>query len=172
MATFTSSTDYRRTDQRTTVLENPFWITSAIFDVAVITSGKAGVLFSFPTAGRIYIVQQVIAQTVTTLVGVPTVNIGYGTIATDATPATITYSFADDYIKTGDQSSTAGVLWGPTTGTGSVFLTALLAQSYAAGTRVIVGATSTTPVVFAAIGGTATSGTARLHMLITIVPGT
>lgn len=173
MATFTGSTDYRRTDLRTTVLENPFWITSAVFDVAVITTGKAGLLFSFPAANRIYLIMAVVAQTTQALIGVPTVNIGLGTIANDATPATITYTNADDLIKTGDQSATAGDFWGPA-GSGSVWLTANLAQltPTSLNARIIKGAASSTPCVYAAIGGTATSGKGRLHLLITILPGT
>jgi hypothetical protein len=174
MSTFTTSTDLRRTDQRTNILENPFWLTSGLCDLAVVGAGKAAVLFSFPQVGRIIIVQQVIAQTIVALAGTsPTVNFGLGTIASDILPATITYTNTDDFIKTADQSATAGDVWGPASG-GSVWLTAALAGLFptAGNARFIKGAAATVPVVFAAVGGTLPTGKVRLHMLVTILPGT
>ena len=84
MATATI-TDYRRTDQRTNVLENPFWITSGVIDAAAISGLKDGacVLFSFPVASQQITILDMcvyipVAWTATTVL-----NLGIYTLATD-----------------------------------------------------------------------------------------
>jgi hypothetical protein len=172
MSTITAI-DYRRTDQRTTVLENPFWLTSGI-----ITCNDAktlgAILFSFPKAGRIMLVSNILVQMITTATATATIDIGVGSLATDAvtTGGTLTYSAVDGYIKTADQTLTAGAVYGPGSG-GSTWLTAHLAQlSVTSNARFIVGAATTVPVIAAFVGGTVTAGSFRVHALVTILPGT
>jgi hypothetical protein len=170
MATITC-VDYRRTDLRTTVLENPFWITSGIVNCGTATA-KGAMLFSFPTAGQIIVVQEVVVQNIVAATGGNTVNIGSGTIATNAvtTGGDITIVDLDEYFLAADYAVTAGVILGPTTANTSDWLTAKAAGTWAA-PRFITGAASTVPVVYATIG-TASAGTFRVHMLVTILPGT
>ena len=172
MSTITAI-DYRRTDQRTNVLENPFWITSGLV-VANDAKALGSLLFSFPRASEIVIVSNVIVQVIATLTSTATIDIGAGTLATNTvtTGGTLTYSAVDGYVKTADQTLTAGAFYGAGSG-GSTWLTAHLAQlGVTSNARFIVGAATTVPVVAAFVGGTVTAGSFRVHMLITIIPGT
>ena len=172
MTTIAIAGDYRRTDQRTNVLENPFWITSGLVSNLTCT-GAAALLFSFPTAGQKILVHEVVAQNVALGVGGTVVDIGSGTLATDAvtTGGVLTIVDLDEYILQGDYVVTANTCWGSTTANTSDWLTAKAAQTYAA-PRVITGAASTVPCVYATVGASFSAGTFRLHMLITILPGT
>lgn len=173
MATITCL-DYRRTDLRTNVLENPFWITSGLVS-AVAADDKGALLFSFPVAGQIILVESVVVQNVVGITAATTIDIGSGTLATNAvtTGGDITIVDADEYVKTADSVVTAATLWGPTTGNTSDWLTAKAAETYAA-PRVIVGAATTVPCVYASVAnaGVIAAGTFRVHMLINIIPGT
>lgn len=163
--------DYRRTDLRTNILENPFWITSGIVSCAAATA-KGALLFSFPTAGQIIVVQEVVVQNIVAATGGNTLNVGSGTIATNAvtTGGNITIVDLDEYFATADYAVTAGVILGPTTANTTDWLTARAAGTWAA-PRFITGAATDVPVVYATIG-TASAGTFRVHMLVTILPGT
>jgi hypothetical protein len=172
MATLEIAGDYRRTDQRTNVLENPFWLTSGIVNCGTCTA-KAAMLFSFPVAGQIIIVQEVAVQNIVAATAGNTVDIGSGTLATNAvtTGGVVTIVDADEYFKTADYAVTAGAWAAPTTGNTSDWLTAAIAKTGIAAPRCIIGAATTVPCVYATIG-TATAGTFRVHMLVTILPGT
>lgn len=166
--------DYRRTDQRTNVLENPYWITSGLVS-AVAADDKGAMLFSFPSAGSIIIVQDVVVQNFEVLDTGVTVSIGLGTLATNAvtTAGVITEVDRDEYVKTGDVVLTANTKWGSTTGANaSDWLTARAAHTFAA-PRYITGAATAVPCVYAYTEktGTIATGTFRVHMLITFVPG-
>lgn len=171
MATITCL-DYRRTDLRDNVLENPFWITSALVSAAD-AEDKGALLFSFPKAGEIIIVEEVLVENVAAITASTTIDIGSGTIATDAvtTGGDITIVDADEYIKTADASLSAGAVWGSTTANTSDWLTAKAAGTFAA-PRYITGAASTVPVVYASVAnsGTVSAGSFRVHMLITRLP--
>lgn len=168
----TTAIDYRRTDQRTNVLENPFWLTSGLISCLACT-GVSAVLFSFPRAGEIVIIQDVIVQNVEAITALTTIDIGYGTIGTDATPTVLTVTDADGFIKTTDQSLTAAALWGATFAHTSPWLTAKASGTWAV-PRYLLGAATAVPVITAAIGttGTILAGTFRVHVLVTVVPGT
>ena len=163
--------DYRRTDQRKNVLENPFWLTSGIVSCATATA-KGALLFSFPTAGQIILVQEVIVQNIVAATGGNTVDVGSGTIATDAvtTAGNITIVDLDEYFVRSDYVVTAATIMGSTTANTSDWLTAAAAHTYAA-PRFITGAATDVPVIYATVG-TATAGTFRVHVLVTILPGT
>lgn len=171
MATITA-VDYRRTDLRTNVLENPFWITSGLVD-ATASEDKGALLFSFPTAGQIIFVEQVICQIVTACTAGTLIDIGSGTLATDAvtTGGDITIVDADEYIKQDDITVGTAGRYAAVTSHTSDWLTAKIAGSYAA-PYIITGAATTVPCVYATISntGTITAGKLRVHMLICIVP--
>lgn len=160
--------DVRRTDLRTNVYETPYWISSGSF-----TGAQVGTiaLFSFPVADQIIWFHQVVCQ----IIGVfdaGTIDVGTGSLATDAATAgdVLTTTDADEFIKQGDITVTTAGFYGSTSGANtSDWRTGLAAMSYAA-PMFLVGAAATTPIVFATVGGSA-SGTARVHMLISRIPG-
>ena len=171
--TTTTIIDYRRTDLRTNVLENPYWITSALVD-ATASEDLAALLFSFPTAGQIVFVEQVVCQVVVGCTAATTIDIASGTLATDAvtTGGDVTIVDADEYLLSADLTVGTAGWYAPTTANTSDWLTAKIAGSYAA-PYTITGAATTVPVVYASWANASTilAGTARVHMLITEVPG-
>ena len=167
--------DYRRTDLRTNVLENPYWISSSIIDGAAVSGlkDKACTVFSFPVAGLITIVNEVILEVLLAFTATTVIDVGLYTLATDAvtTAGDATLVDVDEYIKQADITATTAGVYGSLTGaTASDWLTAAAANTYAA-PRIIVGAAATVPCV-ALTPATATIivGKCRLHMLITNVP--
>ena len=166
--------DYRRTDLRIQTLENPYWITSGLVS-APAADDKGALLFSFPTAGEIIIVKEVIVENVVAITAATTIDVGSGTLATDAvtTGGVLTVVDDDEYIKNADTVLTAATCWGPTTGNTSDWLASSITGTYAA-PRIITGAATTVPCVYALVAnaGAISAGTFRVHMLITRVPGT
>lgn len=165
--------DWRRTDLRSNVLETPYWITSGLVLGATAEDGS-NCLFSFPVAGRITIIHEVVLQVVVALTSSTVITVGSGTIATDdiTTGGTLTNVDADEYLLAADITVGTAGFYGPTTANTSDWLTAKAAGTYAA-PRFIVGAASTVPVVYAVTTntGTITAGSYRVHMLITNIPG-
>lgn len=166
--------DYRRTDQRTTVLENPYWITSGLIDCTTATVKDKGLLlFSFPNAGRVTILQDVIVQNIAAITASTTIIIGFGTIATNAavTGDNITYSANNGIMATGSEVLTIATVWG--CAAGSTWVTAVAAAAYDA-SRVFVGAATACPCLFVTMSnaGTITAGSLRVHALVSDVPGT
>ena len=169
--------DYRRTDLRTNVLENPFWITSGLV-VGATAEDKGALLFSFPYAGRVIFIDEVLVQVVTGLTAATTIDVGYGTIATEAavTGDNITYSgTSDSFITNTDIGVVANTVYGATVGTGSTWLTLKASGAYTVPRRILgVASTGPVPCIFAltANSGTIAAGTYRVHMLISLLPGT
>lgn len=163
--------DYRRTDLRKQVLENPFWITSG--EVSVVEADDlAAILFSFPNAGRVMIVHEICVQITEVCAGGTAAGlIGTGTLATDGvtTGGVVTDVDQDDYL------ATAAITWGtlgyyyPAT---CDFITAKAAGTLS-GPTVIVGAATTVPAICAYCTnvGTPTAGKFRVHALISEIPG-
>ena len=170
MGDVTITADYRRTDQRTNTLENPFWITSGVVNCLTCVGGYA-LLFSFPKASQLILINEVIGQNIDLAVGGSAVEIGSGTLATDAitTAGVITEVDRNEFVASGNYVVTANTCWGPTTG--SDWLTAKSNGTYAADGRYLIGAAATVPCVYAAVGASFSAGTFRVHMLITVLPG-
>ncbi|MEA3344588.1 MAG: hypothetical protein U9Q16_02830, partial [Patescibacteria group bacterium] len=106
MATGTSL-DLRRTDLRTNVLENPYWITSA--ELGTDADDQDAVLFSFPKTKSVspgygtnlILIHQVAFEVTTAYAGGTRVlTIGQGSLATDAvtTAGTVTDVDVDMYL--------------------------------------------------------------------------
>jgi hypothetical protein len=171
MAASTITNDVRRTDLRTNVYETPYWITSG--DLGQ-TKG-AIVAFSFPTAGLITFVLGFVVQITTAYTAGSTFTVGTGTLALDTTTTAgdVEIVDVDEYILAADVTATTAGYYGPTTGTGSDWLTARVAYSYAAPLIITGVASVTVPCVYATLAnaGAVSAGAARIHMLITNVPG-
>lgn len=166
--------DYRRSDLRTNVLENPYWITSGVV-TGTANEDKGALCFSFPVAGRNTLVLALAFEVITAVTGsTPLIHVAYGTIATDAavTGDNITYTNIDDYMLHEDITLTAGAISYPTTANTSTWLTAIAAWNFLAGSSLIVGAATAVPCVWISCTDTGTilTGTYRIHMLVSHVP--
>lgn len=172
MATSTAVLDYRRPDLRTNVLQNPYWISSALVGFNI--SSKYAVVFQWPTAGTKTLVYAVCLQIVTAYVTATSAWVGFGTTdVPDIVPASTTLTYdasTGDYILTADITTGTAGFYGPTTANTSTWLTARLTDTWAS-PNLITGAATTTPCVFVSMGGTLTAGACRVHMLIADVPG-
>ena len=175
MTTTTIIQDIRRADLRTNVLENPFWLTSGVFDVTAgaAPDDKSVLLFSFPTAGQIIIVEEVFIQITTNFTAGTTIDVGLSTLATDdvTVAGVVTDVDQDEFIKAADITATTAGIYAPTTGNTSDWLAAKAAGTWAA-PRYLTGAATTVPVVTLECynAGTVAAGKCRVHMLVTILP--
>lgn len=173
MATATIQ-DYRRTDLRANVLENPYWISSAVVDAAVVSGlkDKACVLFSFPTAGQQVVIWDCAIYIATAWTATTVLDVGSYTLATDAvtTAGSATLVDVDDYIPTASITATTGGWYYPAAGD---WLTARAAGTHVNPANLIVGAATTVPCI-AITPSTSTPiiGQAQVHLLISILPGT
>lgn len=166
--------DYRRPDLRKQTLENPVWITSGVFGKEA--DDKGALLFSFPKnpvpdnlspystyapagdlglCGKCYMIEDAVLEVVEAFAGgTPTIDVGVGTIATDAAVNgdNITYSANDGVVDNTDI----------TEGTIGFYKVASALRT------VITNADTSTPCVFAALasGSAITAGKARLHLKI------
>ena len=171
MATVTAI-DYRRTDERNHVWLNPYWISSGVM-VGADCEDKGAILFSFPKVKK-FCIEQVVLQVIVGFTSNTVITIGSGTLATDGvtTGGDITIVDADEYLLNADITIATAGWYGPTTANTSDWLTAKVAGTHAA-PYILTGAATTVPVVYATMtnSGTIAAGTARLHMLITEIPG-
>lgn len=166
--------DYRRPDLRKQTLENPVWITSGIFGKEADDAGA--LLFSFPKnpvpdnlapystyapagdlglCGKCYMIEDAVLEIVEAFVGgTPTIDVGVGTIATDAAVDgdSITYSANDGVVDNTDI----------TEGTIGFYKVASALRT------MITNADTNTPCIFASLasGSAITAGKARLHLKI------
>jgi hypothetical protein len=169
--------DYRRTDQRTSVLETPFWLTSGEVDGAA-SEDLAAMLFSFPVASRHIVVHEILVQITTVFAvsaGAVVMTLGTGTIPleTSTTGCTVTDSDVDEMIADGATDVTFATLgyYEPRTGD---FATAKAAGLLNDKSVLIVGVAAAVPTVcmyLSNAGGAISSGKLRVHMLISNVPG-
>ena len=166
--------DYRRPDLRKQTLENPVWIASGVFGKEA--DDKGALLFSFPKnpvpdnlapystyapagdlglCGKCYMIEDAVLEIVEAFVGgTPTIDVGVGTIATDAAVDgdNITYSANDGVVDNTDI----------TEGTIGFYKVAAALRT------MITNADTSTPCIFAALASNAaiTAGKARLHLKI------
>ena len=166
--------DYRRPDLRKQTLENPVWITSGVFGKEADDAGA--LLFSFPKnpvpdnlapystyapagdlglCGKCYMIEDAVLEIVEAFVGgTPTIDVGVGTIATDAAVdgENITYTANDGVVDNTDI----------TEGTIGFYKVAAALRT------MITNADTSTPCIFASLasGSTITAGKARLHLKI------
>jgi hypothetical protein len=163
--------DLRRTDQRQLPhAGGPVWLTSAEINKAA--DDTEAVLFSFPKASqKIFIHQAVLDISEAFAGGTVAMTIGSGTLATDAvtTAGTCTNVDVDDYLNATDLSTMGSAIMVPAIN--SDLGVAILANTMPATARLITGAASTVPCIYAALtsSGTITAGKARLKLLVSIL---
>jgi len=171
MATITAI-DYRRTDERNHVWLNPYWISSGIM-AGPACEDKGAILFSFPKVKKFFI-EQVVLQVITAFTANTVITIGSGTLATDAvtTGGDITIVDADEYLLNADITVGTAGWYASTTSTTSDWLAAKILGSYVA-PYVLTGAVTDVPVIYASMtnSDTIAAGAARLHVLLTEIPG-
>lgn len=169
--------DYRRTDLRTNILENPFWITSA--EILLDADDLSALLFSFPITASAFspgypgsvLIHEIGVQVTTNWAGgTVAMDVGSVTLATDAvtTGGVSTTVDADEYVPTADVThGTAGVYWPD----GGDWFTARQANIWGA-PAIIVPADTTVPGINATLTSddTITAGGSRVIALISILP--
>lgn len=180
----TTIVDLRRTDLRTNVLENPYWITSGELDKDA--KDKAALFFSFPVTGTIspgfdkhlILLHEMWLEVTTAFTSSSTkFSIGQGYIANDgittggvSTDGTVAGNEPDDYMVEGDGDADIIVEGWHQIDTSSVYLTAIAAATWGS-------IASITPIDANVLciqgylkGTTLTAGAARLHVLTSVVP--
>lgn len=177
----TTMLDLRRTDLRTQVLENPFWITSA--EMTEACDEKAAVLFSFkkesgisPGYGNsVIIIREMVLEVLETFLGsgsVAAFTLGKGSLATDAQATTHTTVDANEYFEATQGAAAVINLGVNYPNTSADYVTDWEARVHGEG-YVITPADTVIPTVVAYLTNdtaTLTQGRAYLHMLIDRVP--
>ena len=178
--------DLRRTDLRTGVLANPYWITSGEITKACDT--LCALLFTFPITGsvspgygsNIVQIHDIVLQVKTTFTDDSTTfSIGQCSLATDsvttggvATDGAIAGNTPDDYMVETDGDAhviAAAGLHAPATS--SVFITAKAAGTWGAIASITPADTTVLGIAGYLTGGTITAGSAYVHALISVIPG-
>ena len=172
--------DLRRPDTRDSVSGGMYWITSAT--LTPLADDLGAVFFSFPITASIYsrafrpfFIEQVIFQVDTAFAGgTITINIGTGTLATDAvtTAGAVSIVDADDYLKAVDIThGTEGLYPAGKTGTDPDYLTIKVGGGGDV-PYYTDPADATVPCIYATMISDAaiTAGAGRLHLLINEVP--
>lgn len=171
MSTTTIIQDVRRTDLRTSVLGNPYWISSAAFDV---TDGdapddKAVLLFSFPTANQFIFVEQVIVEIITVFTAGTTIDVGLSTLATDSvtTGGVVTDVDQDEFMEAADITATTAGYYHAAAADGNGWLTAKIA-AVPTSPYMLTGAATTVPTVTLECynADTVAAGVCKVHMCI------
>jgi hypothetical protein len=175
MTTTTIIQDIRRPDLRTSVLGNPFWLSSGVFDV---TEGdapddKSVLLFSFPTADQFIFIEQVIMEIITAFTSGTTIDLGLSTLATDAvtTGGVVTDVNQDAFLEAADITATTIGFYHAAAADGNAWLTAKIA-AVPTSPYMLTGAATTVPTVTLECynSGTVAAGKCRVHFLITKFP--
>jgi hypothetical protein len=173
MATVTIIQDVRRTDRRTNVLGNPFWLSSGVVDATASAAidDKYCILFSFPTVGQFIFVEQVIIEVITAFTAGTTFDIGLCTLATDAVTTGGVATTVDDneFMESADITATTPGYYHAASATGNDWLTAKIA-AVPTSPYMLTGVATTVPAVMliGANAGTIAAGVARIHMCVNI----
>lgn len=169
--------DLRRTDQRTNVLENPFWISSGILDATASEAidDKVVILFSFPVASQQILVHNFCCHVITEFTATTTGIVGFYTIATDAVTAggvaTIVGSGNQLEETTNTTYTTAGWYFPAAVADATQYR---IAGTPTANADWIVGAATTVYTISATLinNTTIAVGKCQYHILVSILPGT
>lgn len=179
MAT-TTMLDLRRTDLRSNVLENPYWITSGAIEKEA--DDLAAVLFSFPVTklvspgygNNLILIEQVVVEVVTAFAGgTVALTIGQCSLATDAvtTDGDTTDSDPDMYILNADLTLGTPAMYMGTTGNKSAWFTDREALTFTTDWTIVPAATTVLAIAgYLTSSGVITAGSARVHLLINEVP--
>lgn len=182
----TTIIDYRRTDLRTSVLENPYWITSG--NITFAADSLCALLFSFPITksvapgygSNLVLIHEMVLQVVTSFTNDSTTfSIGECSLASDAvttggvaTDGTIAGNTPDDYMveADGDADMIAAAAYN-FIDTSSAFLTAHAAMTWTSDSTIIPADSTVLCIAGYLTGGTLTAGSAYVHALISVIPG-
>ena len=172
--------DLRRTDLRSNVLENPYWISSKEMDAAC--DAEVALLFDFPITlvagslspicygnGKIFILEMVLEVNTAFAGGTPALVIGQHTIDLQTG-----LDYTDDIDPDGYAESIAGSGLANSEGlyplhATSAYNTARLLMQHSA-LEVITPTDTSVPGITATYSGGVTSGSSILHVLISRVP--
>jgi hypothetical protein len=168
--------DVRNVAQRTSVLENPFWMTTSVLNAAdtAAIDDKVVILFSFPKAGQRIIVRQFACEVITGFNSGTTAVVGYYTLATDAITtggvATAVGSVNQIEATTGTTYTSAGWYFSLAT---SAWVTYSILGVPTVDGDLIIGAATTVYAICAtfANAGSVATGKCRWHLEVSIVPG-
>lgn len=163
--------DLRRNDQRgNTQAGGPFWITSAEIDKSCDDLGA--LLFTFPKAGQKVFIHQAFVEISDPFAGDGTeaLIVGSCTLATDdvTTGGDLTIVDADDYFAAADiTEGTAGLYPAINSDLG----VAIIANTAPADARLITGAATTVPGIYAELtsDNVITGGKCRVKMLVSVI---
>jgi len=161
--------DLRRSDERSNVRLNPFWMTSAPITLAA--TNKDALLFSFPAAKGVVFLHEIIFRVETLFAGgTPSITIGYGTLASLTDSAWTVVDATRFMVSTEITEATAGyypagaiAIDGDGAVTGSDF--AIAKSDGTIGDLILEGADTTIPCIYAAVATGLTSGQGRLLVL-------
>ena len=171
MADVTIIQDVRRTDERTNVLGNPFWLSSGLVDASASAAidDKYVILFSFPTVGQFVFIEQVIVEVILAFTANTTFSVGLCSLATNAitTGGVGTTIDDDEFVEAADITATTAGYYHPAAAAGNDWLTAKIAAVPTA-PYMLTGAATTVPAVMlvAANAGSVAAGKCKVHMLV------
>ena len=171
MADVTIIQDCRRTDERTNVLGNPFWLSSGLVDASASAAidDKYILLFSFPTAGQFIYIEQVIVEVILAFTAGTTFSVGLCSLLTNAvTTAGVGTTIADDeFMEAADITATTAGYYHAAASAGNAWLTAKIAGVPTA-PYMLTGVAAVVPTVMmiAANAGSVAAGKCRVHMCV------
>ncbi len=163
--------DLRRTDLRTNVRINPFWIKSA--EINKDSANKIVALFSFPEANGAYFLHEFVFHVETLFAGgSPSIDIGYCTLDDPSVDLTYSNYDKDNYmLSTEITETTAGYYPGgaiaiDADGVVSGSDWAIAKAEGTIGELIIEGADTNMPCITAEVATGLTSGAGRLYVLV------
>lgn len=171
MADVTIIQDCRRTDERTSVLGNPFWLSSGLVDASASAAidDKYILLASFPVAGQFIFIEQVIVEVITAFTAGTTFSVGLCTLLTnDVTTGGVGTTVDDDeYMEAADITATTAGYYHAAAAAGNDWLTAKIAAVPTA-PYMLTGVAATVPclMMIAANAGSVAAGKCRVHFCV------
>jgi hypothetical protein len=156
--------DKRRFDERVSVNSEPFWFTSAQI-TAISDQNNDLILKEFRTMDGTFMVMAAVVEIIEAFNGSASLLVGSGTIPTYVVgSSTVTAVDQDYYLNIADITEATPGIYSEAT--------SQLAIDLGAGKlAVLVGADTTTPVLYANLTATAaTTGKARVHFLLSRLP--
>lgn len=165
--------DYRRTDLRTNVSGEPFWIVSKVVDGHE-QSGlkdKACVLFSFPDAGKQIIIREIAVHVMRAFTTGTTLELGLFTLTSDGLSTNDTATEVDDngFVEYTDIQPEVVGWYYPSKGG---FVDVRGAGMISDGENLIIGASTNVPaIVLSPKVATIITGQVQVAMYVTYVPG-
>jgi len=166
-----ATNDLRRTDLRTNVRINPFWLKSAEINKDV--ESDLNILFGFPEAGGKYFIHEILVHIEVLFAGgTPSLDIGYCTLDDPSLDLSVSNSDIDNYMASAEITETTagwypGGAWAVDTAgavTGTDWAVAKLEGTI--GELIITGADTVMPCITATVAASMSAGAARVFALV------